>query len=74
MPTQLNTLCQIPRLHLAWSTVKAKGSVGGIDGISLLEFEHDKRKEIPNSRYQEKGACEDRSNIIRYARQFLGGL
>lgn len=47
MPTQLNMLCQIPHLHLAWSTVKAKGSVGGIDGISILEFEKEKRKEIP---------------------------
>lgn len=47
MPAQLNTLCQIPRLHLAWNTVKAKGSVGGIDGISILEFEKEKRKEIP---------------------------
>lgn len=28
MPTQLNMLCQIPRLHLAWGTVKAKGSAG----------------------------------------------
>lgn len=47
MPSQLNTLCQIPRLYLAWNTVKAKGSVGGIDGISILEFEKEKRKEIP---------------------------
>ncbi len=47
MPTQFNTLCQIPRLYLAWNTVKAKGSVGGIDGISLLDFEKEKRKEIP---------------------------
>ena len=47
MPTQLNALCQIPRLYLAWNTVKAKGSVGGIDGISILEFEKEKRREIP---------------------------
>lgn len=47
MPAQLNALCQIPRLYLAWNTVKAKGSVGGIDGISILEFEKEKRKEIP---------------------------
>ena len=46
MPTQLNMLCQIPRLHLAWNTVKTKGSAGGIDGISILEFEKEKRKEI----------------------------
>ena len=47
MPAQLNALCQIPRLYLAWNTVKAKGSAGGVDGISILEFEKDKRKEIP---------------------------
>ena len=33
MSAQLTALCQIPRLHLAWNTVKTKGSVGGIDGI-----------------------------------------
>lgn len=47
MSFQLNLLCQIPRLQLAWGTVKAKGSAGGIDGISILEFEKEKRKEIP---------------------------
>lgn len=47
MPAQLNALCQIPRLYLAWNTVKTKGSVGGIDGVSILEFEKEKRKEIP---------------------------
>lgn len=47
MLAQLNALCQIPRLYLAWNTVKAKGSVGGIDGVSILEFEKEKRKEIP---------------------------
>lgn len=47
MSLQLNTLCQIPRLHLAWNMVKTKGSAGGIDGISILEFEKEKRKELP---------------------------
>ena len=47
MPAQLNALTQIPRLYLAWNTVKAKGSVGGIDGITILEFEKEKRKQIP---------------------------
>jgi hypothetical protein len=46
MPAQLNALCQIPRLHLAWNMVKAKGSAGGIDGMTIIEFEHHKRKEI----------------------------
>ena len=45
MPAQLNALCQIPRLYLAWNTVKAKGSVGGIDGIPILGFEKEKKKE-----------------------------
>lgn len=47
MSSQFKTLCQIPHLHLAWNTVKAKGSVGGIDGMTIIEFEHDKRREIP---------------------------
>ena len=46
MPAQLNILCQIPRLHLAWNTVKAKGSAGGIDGISIDAFEKDKLRQI----------------------------
>lgn len=47
MPAQLNAICQIPRLYLAWNMVKEKGSVGGVDGITILEFEKEKRKEIP---------------------------
>ena len=46
MPAQFNTLCQTPCLYLAWNKVKAKGSAGGIDGISILEFEKEKRKQI----------------------------
>lgn len=46
MSAQFNALCQIPRLYLAWSMVKSKGSVGGIDGISIDEFEKNKRKYI----------------------------
>ena len=47
MPSQLHALCQISLLHLAWNTVKAKGSAGGVDGVSIQEFEKEKRKEIP---------------------------
>ena len=47
MPAQFKALSQIPRLYLAWNMVKAKGSAGGIDGMTIIEFEHDKRKEIP---------------------------
>ena len=32
MPSQISAVYQIPRLYLAWSIVKAKGSVGGIRG------------------------------------------
>lgn len=46
MSSQLYALCQIPRLYHAWSTVKANGSVGGIDGVTLLEFEKEKGKQI----------------------------
>ncbi len=47
MSFQFNLLCQVPRLYHAWSMVKAKGSAGGIDGVSIIEFEKQKRKEIP---------------------------
>ena len=46
MPSQLYILCQEPRLHLAWNMVKAKGSAGGVDGVSIAEFEKEKRKQI----------------------------
>lgn len=46
MPSQISAICQIPRLYLAWSIVKAKGSVGGIDGVSIDAFEKEKRKQI----------------------------
>lgn len=46
MPSQLYILCQEPRLHLAWNMVKAKGSAGGVDGVSITEFEKEKRKQI----------------------------
>ncbi|MBQ7851762.1 MAG: hypothetical protein IJ342_02630 [Muribaculaceae bacterium] len=34
-------LCSSELLLQAWKSVKAKDSVGGIDGVSLLEFEHE---------------------------------
>jgi retron-type reverse transcriptase len=33
------SLCQISTLHAAWRQVKAKNSVGGIDGFSVLQFD-----------------------------------
>ena len=47
MPTQFNTLCQEFSLYNAWSVVKEKGSHGGIDGVTIHEFDKEKRKEIP---------------------------
>ena len=39
MPTQFNILCQETTLYDAWNTVKSKGSVGGIDGLTIQEFD-----------------------------------
>ena len=47
MPTQFATLCQETTLYNAWNIVREKGAAGGIDGVSILEFEKDKRKQIP---------------------------
>ena len=46
MPTQFNTLCQEATLYDAWHTVKSKGSAGGIDGVTIQEFNQDKIKQI----------------------------
>ena len=47
MPTQFATLCQETTLYNAWNIVREKGAAGGIDGVSILEFDKDKRKQIP---------------------------
>jgi len=47
MPTQFNTLCQESSLYNAWNVVKEKGSHGGIDRVTIQEFDKEKRKEIP---------------------------
>jgi len=46
MPTQFNTLCQETTLYNAWNIVKEKGAMGGIDGVTIQEFERDKRRLI----------------------------
>lgn len=46
MPTQFNTLCQEATLYDAWNAVKSKGSAGGIDGVTIQEFNQDKIKQI----------------------------
>lgn len=38
-PSLYHLLCQETTLYNAWKTVKAKNSVGGIDGISVIQFE-----------------------------------
>lgn len=47
MPYLFNALCSEPTLAKAWSRVKAKGSAGGIDGVSLEDFERKKYQLIP---------------------------
>lgn len=34
-------LCSFSTLHAAWKAVKAKNSAGGVDGVSVAEFEKD---------------------------------
>lgn len=47
MPKQIDILCSESSLYNAWIIVKAKGAAGGIDGITIQEFEKEKRKQIP---------------------------
>ena len=46
MPTQFHTLCQESTLYDAWDKVKSKGSAGGVDGVTIHEFEKEKHKQI----------------------------
>lgn len=46
MPSQFNILCQETSLYNAWNIVKEKGAMGGIDGVTIQEFEKDKRRQI----------------------------
>lgn len=46
MVTQFNILCQETSLYDAWNTVKSKGSAGGIDGVTIEEFNKDKACQI----------------------------
>ncbi len=48
MPTnQFHILCQPSTLYTAWNTVKAKGAAGGVDGMTVEEFEKLKKMRIP---------------------------
>ena len=46
MVTQFNILCQEATLYDAWNTVKSKGSAGGVDGVTIEEFNKDKKNQI----------------------------
>ena len=46
MYTQFAKLCQEATLYKAWNEVKSKGSAGGIDGVSIEEFNKDKIHQI----------------------------
>lgn len=46
MITQFSTLCQEPTLVNAWNTVKKKGSAGGVDGVTIEEFNKDRINQI----------------------------
>lgn len=46
MATQFNTLCQESTLYDAWNAVKSKGSAGGVDGVTIEEFNKDRINQI----------------------------
>lgn len=46
MSTQFKTLCKEITLYKAWNLVKSKGSAGGIDGMTIQDFNREKKKQI----------------------------
>ena len=42
MHTQFSNLCRESTLYQAWNEVKSKGSAGGIDGVTIADFNKDK--------------------------------
>ena len=58
MPTQFNTLCQEATLYDAWNVVKSKGSAGGVDGVTIEEFNKE------NSTCEDERTTKDCSNIV----------
>ena len=46
MLSQFAQLCQLPTLFTAWNAVKAKGAAGGVDGVTIAEFEKQKKVQI----------------------------
>jgi hypothetical protein len=51
MPTQFNALCSELSLYNAWNIVKEKGSVGGIDGVTIQKLSTMHRMLRPHSVY-----------------------
>lgn len=47
MPKQMDILCSETSLYNAWNIVKEKGAAGGIDGMTIQEFDKEKRKQMP---------------------------
>ena len=47
MQNQFANLCQPAMLFAAWNVVKAKGAAGGVDGVTIAEFEKQKQVQIP---------------------------
>lgn len=46
MYSQFQTLCREATLYQAWNYVKSKGSAGGIDGVTIDEFNKDKIHQV----------------------------
>jgi group II intron reverse transcriptase/maturase len=46
MNTQFCNLCREDTLYKAWNYVKSKGSAGGIDGVTIEDFNKDKEHQI----------------------------
>ena len=46
MTTQFGTLCKESMLNKAWNEVRSKGAAGGIDGVTVEDFNKDKIHQI----------------------------
>ena len=46
MQTQFKTLCRETTLYAAWNTIKQKRAVGGIDGVTIEDFNKEKGSQI----------------------------
>ena len=44
MAKQIDILCSENTLYNAWIVVKEKGAAGGIDGVTIQEFDKEKKK------------------------------